>query len=313
MDDKGKYIKRTLRNVGKTAVGSAELMAGIVGLVTVPVVGVPLLVDGTQRMLKGIRGEYIKDSMINVMSNNFYSKTFHGKENRIIQEFPNIKQFVTAFLVKDKMNFLLMQELNFLLGSDTFNKEGEKLKYTTHSQSLTKMMLTRLQRTGMIENLTSEETKPKALLMERLMLGNEKKGLFKKDKMYEMSFSKTDRQITEEDISKFLKIDITDDEKFYIKRDKDNNIISVNYRTSKLIKDKFNKMKDKLLPSKDIPKMLSVAQDTDKSESNERKLGNIIDDKNTLSNDLKNLVNKPEEIIALKTEIDNKELDTQSR
>jgi hypothetical protein len=131
--------------------------------------------------------------------------------------------------------------------------------------------------------------------------------------MYEMSFSKTDRQITEEDISKFLKIDITDDEKFYIKRDKDNNIISVNYRTSKLIKDKFNKMKDKLLPSKDIPKMLSVAQDTDKSESNERKLGNIIDDKNTLSNDLKNLVNKPEEIIALKTEIDNKELDTQSR
>jgi len=83
--EKGKYIKRGLTNVSRIVGGSTEIMAGVIGLVFVPVVGLPVLINGTQNLLKGIRGEYIKDSMINVMSNKFYSKTFHGKENKIIQ------------------------------------------------------------------------------------------------------------------------------------------------------------------------------------------------------------------------------------
>lgn len=293
MEDKRKYVKRNLKNISRTVLGSVEVLGGVVGLVFNPIIGVPLTVDGTQRMLKGIRGEYIKDSMINVMSNNIYSKTFHKKENRIVQEFPNPKQLVTASLLKDKTNFLLMQELNFLLCSDTFDKKGQRIQYSTHSQGLTKLMLHRLQRAGMIQDFKSEETKPKALFIERLMLGNINKDLFKKDKMYEMTFSKTDKKITEEEIKKFLKIDTLDDKNYDIKRDKENNIISVNYKASTLIKNKFSSIKDKLLPSVDKPKLLSESKE---ASSLEKRDIQTKEDKNKFSEDLKNMVNKPEEI-----------------
>lgn len=292
MEDKRKYVKRNLKNISKAVLGSVEVLGGVVGLVFNPIIGIPLTIDGTQRMLKGIRGEYIKDSMINVMSNNIYSKTFHKKENRIVQEFPNPKQLVTASLLKDKTNFLLMQELNFLLGSDTFDKKGNRIQYSTHSQGLTKFMLYRLQKAGMIQDFKCEETKPKALFMERLMLGNINKDLFKKDKMYEMTFSKTDKQITEEDIKKFLKIDTLDDKNYDIKRDRENNIISVNYRASTLIKNRFNNMKDKLLPSVDKPKLLVSSNGNEKNEMNNESR----EDPNKFSKDLKTMVNKPEEI-----------------
>jgi|GEM_PF-3183608 len=313
--ENGKYIKRGIKDVSRTVIGSAELVTGAIGLAVFPLIGLPLTVNGAQNLLKGIRGEYIKDSMINVVSNNFYSKTFYKKENRIIQEFPSIKQFIAATLTKNKMNFLLMQELNFLIGSDTFDKKGEKIKYTTHSQGLTKLMLTRLQKSGMIQNLESAETKPKMLLSEKLMLGNTKQGLFKKEKMFEMSFSKSDKQITEEDIKNFLKIDTLDRESYDIKRDKDNNILSINYNTSKLIKDKLSKVKNKFLPSKDTPKMLNAAYEIDKpnEEKEEEKPLNILETKNTLSRDLIILVNKHEEINTPSCVKCGEEIDIKSR
>jgi len=311
--EKGKYVKRGINNTAKIVGGSAEIMAGVVGLVFVPVVGLPVLINGAQNVLKGVRGEYIKESMINVISNKFYSKAFHGKENRIIQEFPTIKQFVTAALTKNKMNFLLMQELNFLLCSDTFDKKGDKLKYTTHSQGLTKLMLTRLQKSGMIENLESKETKPKMLFSEKLMLGNTKQGLFKKEKMFEMSFSKTDKQITEEDIKKFLRIDTSDKENYDIKRDKDNNILSINYRTSKLIKDKLTNVKDKFLPVRDVPKMLEASTQIDKTKEEDDKSLNILETKNTLSQELSNFVTKHEEINIHSCVKCGEEIDIKSR
>lgn len=307
MEEKGKYLKRNLKNISRTTLGSIELLGGLAGIVFNPVIGLPLTVDGAQRMLKGIRGEYIKDSMINVMSNRFYSKTFHNKEYRIVQEFPNPKQLVTASLLKDKTNFLLMQELNFLLGSDTLDKKGERIKYTTHSQGITKFMLSRLQRAGMIQDFQSEDTKPKALMLEKLMLGNAKKGLLKKEKMYEMSFSKTDKPITEEAIQKFLKIDTLDDKNYVIKRDKDNNIVSVNYRASTLIKDKLGAVKEKFLSSKETPKMLSSSTETIKDNKEKSQT------KDTFSQDLSNLVNKKEEIKEVKTLTDTKELNIESR
>ena len=308
MEDKRKYIKRSFNNISRTVLGSAEVLGGVVGLVFNPIIGLPLTIDGTQRMLKGIRGEYIKDSMINVMSNNIYSKTFHKKENRIVQEFPNPKQLITASLLKDKTNFLLMQELNFLLGSDTFDKKGERIEYSTHSQGLTKFMLHRLQRAGMIQDFKHEETKPKALFLERLMLGNVNKDLFKKDKMYEMTFSKTDKIITEDDIKKFLKIDTLDDKNYDIKRDKENNIMSVNYRASTLIKNRFNNIKDKLLPSMDKPKLLNESFEGEKTVQKDEKDLESKKDMNRFSEDLKNKVNKPEEINEKVNITENKEL-----
>jgi hypothetical protein len=288
--EKSKYIKRGVKGVGRTVLGSAELLAGLVGIAVFPVIELPLSINGAQNVLKGVRGEYIKDSMINVISNKFYSKSFHGKENRIVQEFPTIKQFVTAVLTKNKMNFLLMQELNFLLGSDTVDRKGEKIKYTTYSQGLTKLMLTRLQKSGMIENLESTEAKPKMLFSEKIMPGNTKKGLFKKENMFEMSFFKADKKISEEDIKKFLRIDTSDKENYDIKRDKDNNILSINYRTSKLIKDKLSKVKDKFLPARDIPQMLNASKDE------EQKPLNVLETKKTLSQELNSFINKQEEI-----------------
>lgn len=308
MSEKGKHIKRSLKNVGKTAIGSIELLGGVAALVFNPIVGLPLTIDGAQRMLKGIRGEYIKDSMINVMSNKFYSKTFHKKENRIIQEFPSIRQFVAAGLTKNKMNFLLMQELNFLLGSDTFDKKGERIKYTTHSQGLTKLMLTRLQRSGMIQDLKVEDTNPKMLISEKLMLGN-RKDLFKKEKMFEISFSKTDNKITEEDIQKILKIDTSDKENYNIKRDKYNNILSVNFKASKLVKDKLNGIKDKFLIGKDNLKMLPETT----SKNNEIELQNIRESKDTFSEKLGILVNKSEDISMAEVSIEKKEINAESR
>lgn len=310
MNDKSKYVKRGIKDLGKTVIGTAEILAGMVGTAVFPLVGIPLTIHGTQNLLKGVRGEYIKGSMINVVSNKFYAKTFYKKENRIIQEFPSINHFIAVTLTKNKMNFLLMQELNFLLGSDTLDKNGERITYTTHSQSLTKLMLSRIQKAGMIQDLKSEETKPKSLIIEKLMLGNTKGGLFKKDKMFEMSFSKTDKKITEEEIMKFLKIDNLDNEKYSIKRDKDNNILSINYRTSTLIKDKLKNVKDNLLQAKDAPKMLYAATESKKINENKDK---GLYDITSFSKDLGELVNKSEEMKEVKSKENCKDLEVNSR
>ncbi len=310
MDDKSKYVKRGIKDFGKTAIGSAEILAGMVGTAVFPLVGIPLTIHGAQNLLKGVRGEYIKGSMINVVSNKFYSKMFYKKENRIIQEFPSISHFIAATLTKNKMNFLLMQELNFLLGSDTLDKNGERITYTTHSQSLTKLMLSRIQKAGMIQNLKFDETKPKALVIEKLMLGNAKNGLFKKDKMFEMSFSKTDKKITEEEIMKFLKIDTIDNEKYIIKRDKDNNILSINYRTSTIIKDKLKNVKDNILQAKDAPKMLYPVNEKEKNEGNQQEAVKNID---SFSKNLGELVNKSGEIKEADSGRTSKEIEMKDR
>lgn len=295
MEDKKKYVKRNIKNISSAILGSVELLGGVVGTAFNPIIGIPITIDGAQRMLKGMSGEYIKGSMINVMSNKFYSKTFHKKENRIVQELPNPKQFITASLLKDKTTFLLMQELNFLLGSDTFDKKGERITYSTHSQGITKFMLNRLQKAGMIQDFTCEETKPKSLALERVMLGNINKKMFDKTKMYEMTFSKTDKQLTEEDINKFLKIETLNEDKYDIKRDKDNNITNVNYKAIPLIKSSLNKVKEKYLPSKDKPKMLKEANAMDKEKE--------VQTQDEFKQDLKQYVKPKEQIVSEKVEV----------
>ena len=295
MEDSKKHVKRNIKNISSAILGSVELLGGVVGTAFNPIIGIPITIDGAQRMLKGMSGEYIKGSMINVMSNKFYSRTFHKKENRIVQELPNPKQFITASLLKDKTTFLLMQELNFLLGSDTFDKKGERITYSTHSQGITKFMLNRLQKAGMIQDFTCEETKPKSLALERFMLGNINKKMFDKTKMYEMTFSKTDKQLTEEDINKFLKIETLNEDKYDIKRDKDNNITNVNYKVTPLIKSSLNKVKEKYLPSKDKPKMLKEANAIDKEKE--------VQTQDEFKQDLKQYVKPKEQIISEKVEV----------
>lgn len=295
MEDKKKYVKRNIKNISNAILGSVELLGGVVGTAFNPIIGIPITIDGAQRMLKGISGEYIKGSMINVMSNKFYSKTFHKKENRIVQELPSPRQFITASLLKDKTTFLLMQELNFLLGSDTLDKKGERITYSTHSQGITKFMLNRLQKAGMIQDFTCEETKPKSLALERAMLGNINKKIFDKTKMYEMTFSKTDKQLTEEDIKKFLKIDALNEDKYDIKRDKDSNITNVNYKTVPIIKNSLNKAKEKYLPSKDKPKMLKEANEVDKEKE--------VQSQDEFKKDLRQYVKPKEQMVSEKVEV----------
>jgi len=213
------------------------------------IITAPLLYSSAKGMNEAINNEYIKDSMMNVRNN-----------GKITQEFPGIKQMLAIMNLRtpeQKENFLNIQEMNFFLGSDNVDKNGEKIQYSTRSHAITYRNLMKLQRDGYIENLSRDKSGKSRLILESLMMGNFKKIISNKQAdMYNITFNKTGKELTEEYICSFLKT--TPEElynKYDVKKDKDGKISNLNYNVGELMRENLGKVKDRIknvaLPKKD--------------------------------------------------------------
>ncbi len=202
-------------------------------------VAVPLLYTSAKGFDEAMHNEYIKNSMMNADSN-----------NKISQKLPGIKQILAIMNLRtkeQKSDFLTLQELNFLLGSDTVDEKGNQIQYSTHSHAITYRNLSKLQKDGFIENLKREHAGKKKLILESVVLGNFDKLRDKPADMYNISFSKTDKAITDEYICRTL--NITPEElkvKYDVKRDKEGKIINLNYNVRELMKENLGSIKERV-------------------------------------------------------------------
>lgn len=229
-----KTLSENLKIAGLTALNAAELIAGAGLIWTIPVVGVPLTVDGAFRLNNKLTGAKNNGSMITTISNYKNQTDAH----RIVQNFSNLGDILKPIGIREKELFLLTQELNFLLTSDKKDKSGEPITYNTSSQALTKKVLRDAQKVGLIQNFEAKNLPKRRLIMEKLTLGNFK-NLFRKEGYFDMSFSISEKDITEEQIIKFLGVKELSEDKFNIKRDENGKITSVNIKQSYAWKDRF--------------------------------------------------------------------------
>lgn len=247
--DKSKTYK-SLRNAARVVGGISEMLCGIA--LANPVTGViaaPLMYDGATRYVNGVQGASKNNSMMITSENKIYNKLFNKPEHQITQNIPNLTELIRVAFVKDKEKMLITQELNFLLGAKRLDDNGEKIKYNTKSQSITRFMLSRAQKSGFIENFESVQSGESLLIAEKIMTGNLKGIRRKKTKIFDMSFNLSDKEITDADIIKFLKVDTLDSKKFDIVRDKEGKITSINLNTMNAIKESLSKAKEKYLPT----------------------------------------------------------------
>lgn len=281
MEKKFQNLKRILKNTGTTLGGMTEMFAGFALVGPAALVAIPLIYDGAVRAANGITGIKSNKSMMVTTEAKWNNMLFRKKENSITQNIPSLSQLFTALATKDKKSFLITNELNFLLGANKIDKNGNPIKYSTKSQSLTRFMLNSAKKAGFIENFECEETDSQTLIAEKIMFGNFGKNMNKKEKMFNMSFNISNKEITEEDISKFLRVESLDEKRFNIRRDKEGKIVSINQRLTNVISERVGEFKTNMLTSKKANKMLT--------ESKEKSLDDI--DKTKFVNELQNLVN----------------------
>ena len=241
--------KNKLKNIGKGVAGATEMLSGIV--LSTPItgcVGLPIVYDGAVRLGNCISRYSNTDSLIT-------SKVEDKTNRRIVQNAPNFKQMVEIGVESNKLEALVYQELKFLLNADIVNEYNEILNYNTKSQALTKRLLKQAEKCGIITNFKSEKIGSKSLPIEKIILGNINKDIFKRNSIFNMSFNISNNPITKEMLNKFgksLNVDLTDDKKYNFNYDEQGNVIGIKLNKSRAIINKFKKDDKNLLESKDI-------------------------------------------------------------
>ena len=260
-----KNYKRSLKNFGRGLKGTAITLVGV-GLTVTPYtapLGLATLTKGINDIVNSVNGNYIENSIMTVKSNKLITKLSGQPSNYIVQGLPSISQFMQATLTENKMDFLKLQEVNLLLGLDTYDNKGNQIEYNTNTHIGNYRLLKKLENEGIISGLTKEPSKKSDLKVEKLLIGNVNKskekeyrkkriqkikenvssqkgffnkikllseelkiGINKKTQMYKVSFKKTNKEFKEEDIAKMLSF--TD-----------------NTNSGKINKDKFNLILDK--------------------------------------------------------------------
>ena len=254
-------IKEGAKGIIKTASGFTFMLLPIPTYVKF--IALPQVINGAVDLTHSARNNYIKDSIINV-----------GNDDVVKQNFSSPNTVLTCMLApkKQKAAMLFMQEINFLLQANktrNVNGKEERIKYSTNSQKMTKTALELMEKKGYISNLEIESSKKKRLFFEKIAMGNIT-GITKKEDMYNMSFNITDKKIDEKAIKKLIRKSL-DSKELIVKKDKNGNIQSVNYRLLDIIKGKVDRLvkrfindDKKLLPSESSKFSPDLNTDTNK-------------------------------------------------
>lgn len=269
-----KNYKRSIKNFGNGLKGAGIYFFGM-GMLGSPITfpfGIAAVIKGGKELYKNAQGDYTENSMIMIQRNNMINKMLKQPSNYIVEGVPTAKQFLEAYLTENKMDFLMLQEVNLFLQLDSKDKDGNDIVYNTLTHAGNYRMLQELEKSGMIEDLQREYKGSKSLKMARLALGNSNskqmssykkkrieqikenvkkqkgfgnkvktlkeelnEGIDKKTKMYNISFKKTDKVFSEQEICSMLSFvrddrGLIDTQKFNTVKDKNGNIKSIVYK-----------------------------------------------------------------------------------
>lgn len=169
-----KNYKRSTKNFGKGLKGGIVAFAGVAMFVTpyTTPVGIGALAKGISHIIDAVDGNYVENSIIKVHKNRALNRLSKKPSYYVIQGLPNTKQYLESLISKNKLDFLKLQELNFLLGIDRCDDSGNIIEYNTKTHSGNYMMLKQLKKYGFIENLSKTKAEKRDFKFERLLIGN---------------------------------------------------------------------------------------------------------------------------------------------
>ena len=202
MKEKINYIfRKTINFIG--SVGYFGLLFICIGTMISTPVTIPFLVVPTLfcagRTLPAL-GQYIGNSIFQIHGN------LKG-EHKIYQNgMAKPVRMLSCVFSKDKGKKISEEAINMFTELERKDLLGNRITYTTTSQSKTKYLLRKAEEVGYIENLKCEPSKCKRLVIEKIMFGNYKL-IKKKEKMYKMSFNLTDKIRDKEEILETLHIE----------------------------------------------------------------------------------------------------------
>ncbi len=304
-----KNYKRSLKNFGKGLKATGIVVASL-PLMVLPYTA-PLAVltfsKGVNSICNSLYGNYIDNSMIQVQRNRILNKLQKHPSNYIVQGLPSVKQFLEAKLTSNKMDFLKLQELNMLLQLDSKDKDGNDIKYSTTTHSGNYMLLKKLEKFGIIKNLSKTSAKMSSLKIEKSLIANSKDknveykkrrkqeiksrvasqpgifdkmkvlkeelkmGIDKKNQMYMVNFEKSDKDFNLSSIVDFLgfvgKDGNLNEDKYYAIKNKDGKVKAIDYKKEYILG---------LLKQKSISKLEKLRQ---RSNNFRQNLRGMIDNK----------------------------------
>lgn len=278
-----KNYKRSVKNFGKGLKGTALIVASMPLFATpvTSVAGSAMVVKGAKNVADSLYKNYVENSIMVV-------KKQKSGDYMIGQSLPSMKQFLEATSSENKMDFLKLQECNMLLQLDSKDENKEPIKYTTRTHVGNYRMLMQLQKSGIITNLSKEPAGTSSLKIEKMLIGNSsskekskedkqkrrdeirenvaaQKGLFNKiktfgnemknglgnqTKMYNITFEKTDKVLSDKEIGKMLpfilKENSIDDKKFNVSRDSNGNIFQIDYSMKYVLETFKNRAREKM-------------------------------------------------------------------
>lgn len=278
-----KNYKRSVKNFGKGLKGTALIVASMPLFATpvTSVAGSAMVVKGAKNVADSLYKNYVENSIMVV-------KKQKSGDYMIGQSLPSMKQFLEATSSENKMDFLKLQECNMLLQLDSKDENKEPIKYTTRTHVGNYRMLMQLQKSGIITNLSKEPAGTSSLKIEKMLIGNSsskekskedkqkrrdeirenvaaQKGLFNKiktfgnemknglgnqTKMYNITFEKTDKVLSDKEIGKMLpfilKENSIDDKKFNVSRDSNGNISQIDYSMKYVLETFKNRAREKM-------------------------------------------------------------------
>ena len=278
-----KNYKRSVKNFGKGLKGTALIVASMPLFATpvTSVAGSAMVVKGAKNVADSLYKNYVENSIMVI-------KKQKSGDYMIGQSLPSMKQFLEATSSENKMDFLKLQECNMLLQLDSKDENKEPIKYTTRTHVGNYRMLMQLQKSGIITNLSKEPAGTSSLKIEKMLIGNSsskekskedkqkrrdeirenvaaQKGLFNKiktfgnemknglgnqTKMYNITFEKTDKVLSDKEIGKMLpfilKENSIDDKKFNVSRDSNGNISQIDYSMKYVLETFKNRAREKM-------------------------------------------------------------------
>lgn len=183
-----KKLGKFIENLITIILTSIILLSGQVGII---LVGLPVLIIASSKLLNVIDQNKIKDSIFSV------SKKGKITQNALASPVDLIKMLKT----KDKQDLFIDQAKSMFEQLDYKDNKGKIKKYSTISHSLTYRLLANLAKDGYISNLEREPYKKKRLFFEKLLIGNNQ-DIKKKYQLYKISFSLTEKKYNKDNSTK---------------------------------------------------------------------------------------------------------------
>lgn len=181
---KMKKINKALENIVSIIL---TIMIGISGNPIIIIIGFPIILITSSKILNIISRNKVKDSLFSV-----------SKKGKIVQNaLANPLKMIKLMKSKNKKESFIEEEKNLFKQLPRTDKKNNVIEYNTISHALTYRQLEKLESEGYIENLKKEEYKKKRLIFEKLLIGN-KKNLTKKTQMYKISFEISEKTYQKE-------------------------------------------------------------------------------------------------------------------